>query len=285
MTGLIARFTKHPDLHQSPMYASLMREINWSVEGKAGSRLFYRTLGPFTIAKLQRPKTIDPDWINGFRKNHHALTTYIEPSLTNSFAGGLHVEPFAHSCTSLVDLKPSEQTILNSFSQKTRYNITRTLKKADIHVVTTPLGKLTQTQKDTFFSLHKSWSASRQIFGYPLSLLNAVLKSFRQSGDLLQCYQGHDLVGILLILYHGRVATYYAAFATHEGYSTFAPTLLTWTAMQTAKERGCSIFDFGGIYDPRYPKMYKKWIGFTHFKSGFNPTVISYPPTHLQLFW
>jgi lipid II:glycine glycyltransferase (peptidoglycan interpeptide bridge formation enzyme) len=81
------------------------------------------------------------------------------------------------------------------------------------------------------------------------------------------------------------VATYYAAYAAPAGYKQFAPTLLTWTAMQVAKGRSCDIFDFGGIYDPRYPKMYKNWQGFTKFKSGFHHTTLSYPPTTLQLFW
>ena len=111
------------------------------------------------------------------------------------------------------------------------------------------------------------------------------IKNYGKHGDLHLAYLGQDLVGALLILYHDSVATYWAAFASPSGYKSFAPTLLTWTAMKKAKENKSEIFDFGGIYDPRYPKMYSRWIGFTKFKSGFNPTVISYPPTALQLFW
>ena len=33
--------------------------------------------------------------------------------------------------------------------------------------------------------------------------------------------------------------------------------------------RGLKIFDFEGIYDQRFPKLNKGWIGFSNFKKGF----------------
>lgn len=270
------------------MHANVMRQIGWQVEGDRGSQIYYRTLGPLSVAKIQRPKIIDLAWLKSFRKKHHTLTTYIEPGIITPLPKtriGLIVEPFAHSCTSLIDIEGSEQNILSSFSQKTRYNIVHTLKSNKITITTTKLGKLSEKQKIDFFALHDQWSKKKNVVGYPLSLLNAVLVTHAKTADLHLCYQENILVGSLLIMYHDRVATYYAAFALPLGYKSFAPTLLTWVAIQEAKKNNCDIFDFGGIYDPRYPKMYKNWQGFTKFKSGFNPTVISYPPTTLQLFW
>lgn len=265
-----------------------MNEIGWKTAIHGDSQLYYRSLGPLTIAKIQRPKSLDLDWLKQFRKQHKTLTTYLEPGLTTTLPEkrfGFSVEPFAHSCTSLIDLRPTEPNILNSFSQKTRYNIVHSLKKSEVKIETTQLGKLSQKQLSDFFSLHAEWSKQKHVIGYSVELLNAIIKSFAKSGDLHLAYVDGQLVATLLILYHNAIATYWAAFANPDGYKTFAPTLLTWVAIQTAKTKKCEIFDFGGIYDPRYPKMYKKWQGFTKFKSGFNPTVVSYPPTTLQLFW
>ena len=270
------------------MHAALMREIGWHVVGKTNSHIFYRNLGPFSVAKIQRPEELDLDFIRQFRKTHHTLTFYLEPGLQTTIKGGklgFKVEPFAHSCTSLIDLLPKEQEILNSFTQKTRYNIGHTIKKSALRIETTPLGKLTKEQLAAFYTLHNNWSKQKNVIGYSAQLLNGILHSFASYGDLHLCYLDNQLVACLLVLYHDSVATYWAAFASPAGYKSFAPTLLTWTAIQTAKAKGCEIFDFGGIYDPRYPRMYKRWIGFTKFKSGFNPTVVSYPPTTLQLFW
>lgn len=288
MIDLVTLFASRSDLHQSPLYADLMRRIGWQVEGHPGSRIFYRPLGPICVAKIQRPNTLDLAWLKRFRHTHHALTTYIEPGLSTPLPPtkfGLPVEPFAHSSTSLVDLSGDSRKILASFSQKTRYNIVHTLKKNDITVTTTPLSRLSNQQIDEFFALHKSWSKQKNLIGHPTYLLQAILKCYGESGDLHLCYHDHELVASLLILYHDSVATYYAACSTDVGHRLYAPTLLTWTAMQSVKANGCDIFDFGGIFDPRYPKLYKNWRGFTKFKSGFNPTIVSYPQTTLQLFW
>lgn len=265
-----------------------MREIGWAVDGDPGTQIFFRKLGPLSIAKYQRPNSIDYDRLAQFRRDHHTLTTYIEPGFGYNQARpkfSFAVDPFAHSMTSLVDLNPSISTILSAFTQKTRYNITRNTKKNLIQVKTVSLSNLSSSQSQEFIDLHDAWSKQKHVLGYPMYILKGIIKSFANSGDLHLCYHGSELIGSLLILYHDSVATYYAAFASPLGYTTFAPTLLTWTAMTVAKQKDCHTFDFGGIYDPRYKKMYKKWVGFTKFKSGFNPTVVEYPPTTLQLFW
>lgn len=266
------------------MYADLMRRIGWEVAGEPGSQLFYRQLGPIAICKYQRPERVDFEWLASFRRTHHTFTTYIEPKSEVSLPGRA-VEPFAHSKTSLIDLTSSEKNLLSSFSQKTRYNINHTLKQNQLKIVTTPLAKLTDGEKDSFFRLNTIWSKEKHVVGYSNLHFQAVLAAFRVHGDLHLAYKGSTLVGALLILYHDSVATYYAALATAAGQQHFAPTLLTWIALQTAKKQGCHTFDFGGIYDERYPKLYKGWQGFTKFKDGFHPTPLSYPPTRLQLLW
>lgn len=291
MSDLLTRFASRSDLHQSPMHADVMRRIGWQVTGKPGSRIYYRSLGPFTVAKLQRPKVIDLDWLKSFRRSHRTLTTYLEPGLTTKLPTeklGLSVEPFAHSSTSLVDLVPPDSAILNSFSQKTRYNIVRTLRKNNLNIISSlspasPAGG--SHHLSDFFTLHAAWSKKKNVIGYSKGLLDATLTSYKNSAELHFAYKGLTLAAALLVLYHDSVATYWAAFASPEGYRLYGPTLLTWTAIQSAKQHGCDIFDFGGIFDPRYPKMYRKWQGFTKFKEGFRPTVVSYPPTTLQLGW
>ncbi len=270
------------------MHKELMDLIGWeTIELAKGSQLFLRKLGPLTLAKMQRPKKIDLDRLNLLRREKHIFTLYLEPGLSHDTKTklGWPVEPFAHSKTSLIDLARSEKALLDSFSQKTRYNITHSLKKNLLTLRATPLSKLSAQQREDFFALHDSWSKRKNVIGYSTQLLDAVLASYAAHGTLHTAYLGTELQATLLILYHDHVATYYAAFCTPTGYHTFAPTLLAWQAIQTAKSNGCDIFDFGGIYDERYPNMYKKWKGFTKFKEGFRPTPILYPSTYLKLFW
>jgi lipid II:glycine glycyltransferase (peptidoglycan interpeptide bridge formation enzyme) len=270
------------------MHAAVLREIGWQTETHGESTLFFRPLGPLTIAKLQRPCALDWEYLRHFRRTHHTLTTYVEPGLScpmDAKLPGLRVEPFAHSATSLIDIQGNSKSILESFSQKTRYNVTHTLKKGELTMTSTLLGHLSVAEEDSFFSLHKDWSRQKHVVGYPASLLSAILKCFSDTGELHLAYAKGQLVAALLTLYHDHVATYYAAFSRPLGYKLFAPTVLTWTAIEQAKANGCDILDFGGIYDPRYPAMYRKWQGFTKFKEGFRPTVVTYPETRLQLLW
>lgn len=284
MSDLVSRFSSRTDLHQSLMHAQVMGDIGWqTIHLSPGSHLYLRRLGPVSVAKLQRPKTISLPLLNALRKQYHILTLYLEPGLKTTFPSNLGwpVEPFAHSCTALVDLTFSSSQLLSSFNQNTRRN----LKNSDITIRSLPLRDLSVSDIETFFSLQNSWSHLKHLASYPVPFMRAVLARHRQDGYLHLAYLDTLPVGLLLVLVHDRVATYYVAFGSVEGYHHSAPTLLTWTAMQTAKDQGCDIFDFGGIYDARYPRMYKKWRGFTQFKAGFRPTVVTYPPTYLKLFW
>ncbi|KKU44763.1 MAG: hypothetical protein UX64_C0046G0004 [Microgenomates group bacterium GW2011_GWC2_46_7] len=266
------------------MHAKVMGDIGWqTIRLSPGSNLYLRRLGPVSVAKLQRPRAINLPLLNALRKQYHILTLYLEPGLKTIYPPhlGWSVEPFAHSCTSLVDLSLSSSQLLASFNQNTRRN----LKKSDITIRSIPLSALSASDIETFFALQTSWSHLKHLASYPLPFMRAVLSRHRKDGYLHLAYLGSTPIALLLVLVHDRVATYYVAFGSTLGYHHSAPTLLTWTAMLTAKNQGCDIFDFGGIYDARYPRMYKKWRGFTQFKAGFRPTVVSYPPTYLKLFW
>jgi lipid II:glycine glycyltransferase (peptidoglycan interpeptide bridge formation enzyme) len=78
-----------------------------------------------------------------------------------------------------------------------------------------------------------------------------------------------------MILMHERVAYYYYAGATKEGNNANLPYLVAWEAMKAAKERGCKVWDWEGIYDSRWPN--KGWRGFSHFKRSFGGVEVEYP--------
>ena len=285
--SLLSRFGKIPDIHQNPLYAQAMQHIGWKVLGKKGSYLYLRKLGPLCVAKIQHPKTLDLAWLKQARKENHILTTYVEPGLTQTHFNqiGFKVEPFANSKTALVDLTLSPKTLLSSFKQKTRYNINLAIRKKELKIVTKLFKNLTSQELSIFQTSRQNWSKRKHIIGYEENFILALIKSFADSGYLHFAYHHNDCVATLMILQNKNSAIYYAAFSENLGYHLYAPTLLTWTAITNAQKQGCTIFDFGGIYDERYKKMYKNWQGFTKFKEGFSPTIVYYPPTQLLLGW
>lgn len=83
------------------------------------------------------------------------------------------------------------------------------------------------------------------------------------------------VLGGAIILIADKTAYYYRAFTTKEGRTKYAQYLIVWEAIRLAKKQGCRIFDFEGVFDPRFPV--KNWQGFSHFKKSFGGKEVCYP--------
>jgi|GEM_PF-1030136 len=305
-------FATQHDIHQTPMYANVMRAIGWTIEGKPGSQIFVRKLGPIAVSKMQRPEKIDLSVIQTLRKTYRTVTFQFEPALQSHVGKRAHifplhtqhdepitwtnawksygfsrtVMPLAHSASSLIDLRLSERQLLESFSQKTRYNIRKSEKNTSVQIKIVPLHALDAQWKKSFLDLRAEWSKRKNVMGYDETFMNGVLESFKHHGA---CVFAVDATGkaiaTLLILTTGCVAIYFSAFSSKEGYALHAPTLLTWNAMLWSKKQGMKVFDFGGVYDLRYTGTYKRWKGFTEFKERFKPTFFLYPRSYVKMGW
>ncbi len=91
------------------------------------------------------------------------------------------------------------------------------------------------------------------------------------------------LAGVLL-LFHEHTAYYWLASATSEGKTLFAPTILVWEALKLSKKKGCTVFDFEGVEDTRFPET-KSWAGFSKFKNGFGGKEVAFANPLQKLFW
>lgn len=294
------------------MYANVMRAIGWTIEGKPGSQIFVRKLGPIAVAKMQRPEKVDLSVIEVVRKKYRTITFQLEPALQSivekkKFIFPLHIEheepelwisawkefgfartvmPLAHSASSLIDLRLTKQQLLEHVSQKTRYNIRKGEKDPTLHVEIIPLSELNTTQTKTFLDLRAEWSKRKNVMGYDQTFMNGVLNSFEKHGACLFAVdESGKTLATLLVLTTEKTAIYFSAFSSEKGYARNCPTLLTWNAMNWAKDLGMLIFDFGGVYDPRYTGTYKRWRGFTEFKERFKPTYFLYPKSYMKTFW
>lgn len=305
-------FIRQQDIHQTPMYANVMRAIGWTIEGKPGSQIFVRKLGPIAVAKMQRPTKVDLSTIRNLRKKYRTITFQIEPALYSKVDGKTYnfpfttdneepntwistwnsigfshtVMPLAHSASSLIDLRQSESQLLESFSQKTRYNIRHAEKQQHITIHVVRLHSLDQKWRSEFLALRAEWSKRKNVMGYDEKFMNGVLHSFSQHGACLFAVdESGKTVATLLVLTTANTMIYFSAFSSVQGYALHAPTLLTWNAIVLAKELGMSIFDFGGVYDPRYTGTYKRWKGFTEFKERFKPVYFLYPKSYMKTGW
>ena len=107
----------------------------------------------------------------------------------------------------------------------------------------------------------------------------AILLAYTDHSSFNIHHSTFNVVGGILLIFWQKIAYYWVAGATKKGKKQFAPTLLVWEALKIAKKRGCTSFDFVGVYDERLPAYSRDWKGFTKFKEGFGGREVWYPIT------
>ncbi|MGN0021370.1 MAG: lipid II:glycine glycyltransferase FemX [Sphingobacterium hotanense] len=171
------------------------------------------------------------------------------------------------SNTIFMDLKKDSETLLGNMKPKTRYNINLAARKG-VKIKSLGLDSLAiwyelyrQTAQRNNFVLHD--------INYFRIVLTARANDTQSPADvylLIAEVDEQPLAAMFLVVTGTRGTYLYGASAT-ENRNYMATYALQWKAMQIAKEKGCTEYDFFGISpqaDPAHP-MY----GLYRFKSGF----------------
>ncbi|MEK7166219.1 MAG: GNAT family N-acetyltransferase [Patescibacteria group bacterium] len=271
------------NVRQTPLYADFMRRINWKVEKIDGGFAYIKKIPLIpAIIKIQRPQKLPSfDNLKKLAQKYKTKSIIIEPKDENfkfqisNFK--LLNDPYIHTKSIHVDLTPLENVIFNHFTPAKR----RAVRKAE------KLGVQVEISDniDAFIRLKNSTTGIFLGFLTTRGVTRPLWQTFypRHARVVLGKVNDKYVAGILL-LYIEKVAYYWMAAATSTGKKHFAPTLLTWEAFKFAKKTGCTMFDFEGVYDERFPKKSRDWRGFSKFKEGFGGCPIYYPqPFKIQL--
>lgn len=263
------------DLRQTPEYVRYMESLGWRVirlgSGAENTGYAYLRSVPLlgNIVKIQRLQTpLNSEDVKSLMSQRGLAAIYYEPSINHPVPPGF---VFASSCflppkTIQVDLVKSEGSLLSQMKPKTRYNIGVAKRKVVVH----------ESSDIAMFS--KMWQKSARNRGMWLSQekeIRALHCAFAQKSGLLFAYMGKELVGGVFIVYTPDCSYYMYAWSSPEGKRSFAPTLLAWEGILSARARG-PLFDFEGVYDSRYLQT-MTWKGFTRFKEGFGGAEVLYP--------
>jgi len=173
--------------------------------------------------------------------------------------------------TIVLDLQKSEEEILRTMHEKTRYNI-RLAERKGVTVMEYPLDDgrppeifwqmLQETARRDGFRLHAKSHYEK---------LLAVRSADFWSKLYFAEYQ-RKVVAVALVNFYrpSRTATYLHGASSREHKEVMAPQLLHWRIMQEAKKDGLAYYDLWGIDE-------KRWPGVTRFKKGFGGTLVEYP--------
>ncbi|MGB3064559.1 lipid II:glycine glycyltransferase FemX [Sphingobacterium thalpophilum] len=171
------------------------------------------------------------------------------------------------SNTIFMNLRTSEDLLLANMKPKTRYNIHLADRKG-VKVRSLGLESLA-----IWYDLYRQTALRNNFFLHDISYFKIVLSA--RANDTLSPAEVHLLVAevdaqplaaMFLVITANRGTYLYGASASeHRNYmATYA---LQWRAMQMAKEKGCTEYDFFGVSpqaDPSHP-LY----GLYRFKTGF----------------
>lgn len=264
-----------------------MKEIGWRVEKLNGCQIFIRRfplIGSFI--KIQRPNFPIPfKEIAKLAKKYRAFKIIIEPrrEITNKWQvlkarfkkyGYKYTNhPYLPTKTIYIDLIKKEKEIFQRFSEAKRRGVRRAIKNGVVVKESDDIQSFIKLKSGQFPLLGILTKKEIKALWEAFSPKNALLLEARSSSDML---------GGVLLIFHQGASHYWLAAATKEGKKLFAPTLLAWEAIKISKKRGCKIFDFEGIYDPRFHKATKTWKGFTRFKRGFGGKEIHYPGSFVK---
>lgn len=289
------------DLRQTPQYAKYLKDLKWIVEEKDGVYYFIKKIPVLgSVIKIQRPKTVNLNFIDELAKKHRAFQIIIEPIQTSNFqlltsnSYKLAKSSYLPTKTTVIDLKLSEEEMLKRMHYKTRYNIKkaknlklRVQKSNDINLFADFWQNCALKQRGMYIpqkkEIHAMYKAFKNkcslVFVFPpLTTHSPSQRLYRAGGHTPTTI--HPLSAVFSV-YTSDTAFYMFAAATAEGKKLFAPTLAAWESIKIAKKKGLKYYDFEGVFDERFPLP--SWKGFSRFKLSFGGKIIEYPGSFVKM--
>lgn len=172
----------------------------------------------------------------------------------------------------VLDLTPSEQTLLSNLNQKTRYNVRLAEKKG----VTVSEDNSPQAFKD-FLKLYFDTTRRQGFFGhnehYHQTVFQTMIDS-KMAHLLIAKYNDKPLSSWLLLEFQDTLYYPYGGSSV-EHKDVMANNLIAWHAIRLGQKLKLKSFDMWGSLGPN-PDPTDSYIGFHRFKSGFGGRLVEY---------
>ncbi len=163
-----------------------------------------------------------------------------------------------------IDLKPSEENLMKSFSSKTRYNI-RLAERNGVVVKEDGSDKAFER----YLELTRETVSRQGFFAHSEKyhrLMWEILKKAGIAHLLTASYQKQIITTWILFEWHDFLYYPYGA-STEQHKNVMANNLMMWEAIKFGKKLGLTTFDLWGREEGK---------GFTKFKEGYNPHVVEF---------
>ena len=176
--------------------------------------------------------------------------------------------------TSIIDLTPSEDTLLTNMRRQTRYEVRQVAKKGLEITSSSP----TTTEIDEFYDLQTKTAKQHNFVQSPRKFLHALREAFGSELRLYRANRDGQLLNLALVLSWGEEVDYFEAASTAEARKEPGAYGVVWKVMRDAKKAGRTRINLWGIAysdDPNH-----RYAGVTTFKRGFGGRDVVYTHAH-----
>lgn len=209
-----------------------------------------------------------------------------EDSLRLLHDAGLRTAPMhlTADLTLQLDLTKDEQALLSEMRKNTRGAIRKADREGVTTTVSTNPGDMVQ-----FCRLQKELADSHGFVPFSDKFLQKQFDAFLEDDQvaLIHAWHGDLLLASSFIIFYRYEAVYHYGVSTAENRQYPGSTASQWRAIQEAKKRGCTKYNFWGIA-PK-DEVDHRFAGVSLFKRGFGGDEIAYIPAHdlpvTALYW
>ncbi len=231
----------------------------------------YLPKGPFPDSEMaQALKQISKDQNCIFIKTEPDVEITTRKHIDAHFQKAL--KPLFTKYNFVLDLSPSEEDLLKSFHQKTRYNIKVAHKKG----VQITIGDDTKAL-NTYLKLYFETTRRQGYFGHNENYHAKVFETFSKTGQVkfvIASYNNIPLTAWMLLVFKDKLYYPYGG-SSHLHRDVMSSNLVAWEAIKLGKQLGLKEFDMWGALGPDAdPK--DSWYGFHRFKQGYGGRLVEY---------
>lgn len=176
--------------------------------------------------------------------------------------------------TIIVDLDRTEETILASFKQKTRYNI----RLSSRHGVSVKPVPATPSNLEIMYKLMQATKGRAGFFLRPKNYFTSYWKylSEQNMGQLFFAYHEGKVLAGVFATYFGTKSWYKDGGSFDLNRNLMAPYLLQWETIRWLKAKGAKSYDLVAVPPPAELTAEHPLYGLYQFKSGFNQQITEY---------
>jgi lipid II:glycine glycyltransferase (peptidoglycan interpeptide bridge formation enzyme) len=280
------------DIRQSQYFANYLRRLGWTVERIEETNYFIRKFPLIgSILKLQRPQSLDFDTIDKLCRKYSVFQVIFEPDLASVVSSrDCHNQLLAHGFKLSKSPYLPTKTLQIDLTQS-RAEIFKNIKKDARRAIKQGSGLLIKSYStpEEIRKWRDAWKNSVKYNRYvpPVEQLLNLRKSFGTNHSLFLA--SHNIVGRIIggVLFtisshesSNHISYYWYGFTNQEGRTSLSQYSLLYQGILWAKKQGCKVFDFEGVFDPRFPN--RSWLGFSHFKRSFGGYEVEYPGCYIK---